>query len=106
MGLGDKDISFDIFLAAVSKIKSKGGAYQGTRDDNKIVLHGHTNENTTHTINADEKESFTIHVNQALADDKDCRHLLPIDPKSMGLFPNCRGCTLLIIRWNFLGQAD
>jgi plastin-1 len=49
-------------------------------NNTKIILHGH-NENTTHTINEDEKESFAIHINQQLS--------LDIDPKSMELFTRC-----------------
>eukprot|EP00842_Homolaphlyctis_polyrhiza_P006965 jgi/Hompol1/858/HPOL_001344-RA len=71
LNLADKEglVSFDSFLKAVSKIREEKGAVSG-RDDKKIVLHGHQ-ENTTHTINVDEKESFTVHINQQLAEDKD-----------------------------------
>ena len=54
------------------------------------MLGGH-GENTTHTINTDEKESFVTHINQALARDKDIGSRLPIDPKSMSLFQETKG---------------
>lgn len=91
MGLADKDISFEAVLNAVSRVKMASGSFQGAKDSNKIVLHGHSNEHTTHSINVDEMESFTLHLNQALANDKDVKSRLPIDPKSMNLFPECRG---------------
>lgn len=95
-GLTDKDVSFENFLKAVSSIRLEKNGYQGERDASKIVLHGHSNENTTHTINVDEKESFTMHLNQALGHDKDVASRLPIDPKSMGLFSECRGIYFVI----------
>ena len=52
-------------------------------------------ENTTHTINVDEKESFTVHINQQLSEDKDVKHRLPIDPNSMQLFTETRDGLIL-----------
>jgi plastin-1 len=84
-------ISFEGFLLAVSSVKQEGGVAAGqTKSDKKIVLHGHM-ENTTHTINEDEKESFTVHINQALGSDPHLAGVLPIDPKSMDIFKECRG---------------
>ncbi|KAJ3310894.1 hypothetical protein HDV04_004589 [Boothiomyces sp. JEL0838] len=83
-------VTFEGFLTAVSDVrKEKGAPYVGQRDDKKIVLHGHM-ENTTHTINEDEKESFTIHINQQLGSDKLLSSRLPIDPKSMQIFSECK----------------
>ncbi|KAJ3322052.1 hypothetical protein HDV06_003653 [Boothiomyces sp. JEL0866] len=88
-------VSFEGFLTAVSGVrKEKGASYVGQRDDKKIVLHGHM-ENTTHTINEDEKESFTIHINQQLGSDKLLASRLPIDPKSMQIFSECKDGLLL-----------
>ncbi|KAK6092451.1 fimbrin [Batrachochytrium dendrobatidis] len=95
LSLTDKDglVSFDGFLKAVSKVREeKGGTTE--RDDKKIVLHGHM-ENTTHTINVDEKESFTVHINQQLANDKDVKSRLPIDPRSMQVFSECKDGLIL-----------
>ena len=86
-------LDFDTFLKAVSQVRKEKGATT-LRDDKKIVLHGHL-ENTTHTINVDEKESFTIHINQQLGNDKDIKHRLPIDPASMQLFTECKDGLIL-----------
>lgn len=83
-------VSFESFLQAVSKLKLEKGSTYMQKDDKKIVLHGHM-ENTTHTINVDEKESFVAHINQALAGDKHIGARLPIDPCSMMIFPECKG---------------
>ncbi len=48
-------------------------------------------ENTTHTINEDEKESFVEHINAALSKDKDVKARLPIDKASMQVFSECKG---------------
>nr|KAJ3417719.1 hypothetical protein HK105_000886 [Polyrhizophydium stewartii] len=95
LNLNDKDglVSFESFLKAVSKIREEKGVTVG-RDDKKIVLHGH-NENTTHTINEDEKESFTVHINQQLGGDKDLKARLPIDPRSMQIFAECKDGLIL-----------
>ncbi|KAJ3271990.1 hypothetical protein HDV01_006030 [Terramyces sp. JEL0728] len=88
-------VTFEGFLTAVSDVrKEKGASHVGHRDDKKIVLHGHM-ENTTHTINEDEKESFTIHINQQLGSDKLLASRLPIDPKSMQIFSECKDGLLL-----------
>jgi plastin-1 len=69
-------------------------SYTGTKDSSKIVLHGSAGENTTHTINVDEKESFTVHINQQLGDDKHLASRLPIDPQSMNVFSEAKGLAL------------
>jgi plastin-1 len=73
-------------------LREEKGAKKAT--DDKIVLHGHM-ENTLHTINEDEKESFVVHVNQALGNDKDLKKRFPIDKSSMQLFTECRDGLLL-----------
>lgn len=83
-------VSFEGLLKAVSKVREDKGVGKQTGDKQKIVLHGH-GENTTHTINEDEKESFTQHINQALARDQHLKDRLPIDPSSMQIFSECRG---------------
>jgi plastin-1 len=57
-------------------LREEKGAKKATED--KIVLHGHM-ENTLHTINEDEKESFVIHINQALGNDKDLKKSAEMD---------------------------
>ncbi|KAI9000309.1 calponin homology domain-containing protein [Gaertneriomyces semiglobifer] len=78
-------VAFESFMKAISKVREEKGAPKQGEDKKKIVLHGHM-ENTTHTINEDEKESFTVHINQILEEDVHLKDRLPIDPKSMQLF--------------------
>ncbi|KAJ3354363.1 hypothetical protein HDU91_005784, partial [Kappamyces sp. JEL0680] len=77
---------------AVAKVRAEKGTptYTGVKDSTKIVLHGSAGENTTHTINVDEKESFTVHINQVLAGDKHLGTRIPIDPSTMQIFSECR----------------
>ncbi|KAJ3303995.1 hypothetical protein HDV03_003233 [Kappamyces sp. JEL0829] len=85
-------VTFDGFLTAVAKVRAEKGTptYTGVKDSTKIVLHGSAGENTTHTINVDEKESFTVHINQVLAGDKHLGTRIPIDPSTMQIFSECR----------------
>ncbi|KAI9352096.1 calponin homology domain-containing protein [Obelidium mucronatum] len=83
--VGSDGVTLEAFLAAVSELRRDKGI-SATANKGKIVLHGSTSENTTHTINEDEKQSFTEHINQVLANDKDIRHRLPIDPLTMQVF--------------------
>ncbi|KAJ3010493.1 hypothetical protein HKX48_007375 [Thoreauomyces humboldtii] len=98
LNLGDDQglISFEGFLQAVSKVREdKGGPKLASGgEQKKIVLHGH-GENTTHTINEDEKESFTMHINQALVGDLHLKDRLPIDPASMDIFTECKDGLIL-----------
>ncbi|KAJ3039251.1 hypothetical protein HDV00_012490 [Rhizophlyctis rosea] len=92
-------VTFEAFLKAVSKVREEKGVpkpkgQSDTGGPKKIVLHGHL-ENTTHTINEDEKESFTGHINWVLSGDKDVGHRLPIDEKSMQVFAECKDGLIL-----------
>ncbi|KAJ3396873.1 hypothetical protein HDU80_009818 [Chytriomyces hyalinus] len=78
-------VTLEAFLAAVSELRREKGM-SATANKNKIVLHGSTSENTTHTINEDEKQSFVEHINQVLGADKDIRHRFPIDLLTMQIF--------------------
>lgn len=83
------------FLTAVSKIKQdKGISATHGQGKEKITLHGHS-ENTMHTINEDEKESFVLHINQALEGDVHLGKRLPIDPFAMAIFYECKDGLLL-----------
>jgi len=96
LNLADSEgaVSFENFLAAVSRVREEKGAPKQSEDKKKIVLHGHM-ENTTHTINEDEKESFTQHINWVLTGDKHVGHRLPIDLKSMQIFTECKDGLIL-----------
>lgn len=58
------------------------------------------NQNTSHTINEDERTEFTHHINSQLAGDKDVGDKLPIPTHTMQLFDECRGVYLcMIVYW-------
>jgi plastin-1 len=79
----------------------------------KVTVKGTAGTNAQHTINEDERRSFTEHINavslrmicarttclailftilfQVLAGDKDVDHVLPIHTDTMQLFDECRG---------------
>ncbi|KAJ3390549.1 hypothetical protein HDU92_000388 [Lobulomyces angularis] len=86
-------VSFEGFLKAVTEVRVDKGVNKGG-DKTKITLHGHS-ENTTHTINEDEKESFVHHINAQLRDDKDIKHRFPIDHQTMQVFAECKDGLLL-----------
>ena len=89
-------VDFEDFLKAVSKLRSeKDIKPKAVADKTKIRLHG-ASENTTHTINEDEKESFVQHINAQLGNDKDIKHRLPIDSETMQVFAECKGRFILV----------
>ncbi|KAI9206278.1 calponin domain-containing protein [Polychytrium aggregatum] len=82
-------VSFEGLLTAVSSLRDARGVGAAHENKTKITLHGHS-ENTTHTINEDEKESFVNHINSQLSGDKDLKSRLPFDPKTMQIFGECK----------------
>lgn len=82
-------VSFESFLSAVSRLRQDKGVAVGA-NKGRIVLHGQTSENVTHTINEDEKQSFVEHINSILEHDKDIKHRFPIDIFSMQVFAECK----------------
>ncbi|KAJ3141985.1 hypothetical protein HK100_004466 [Physocladia obscura] len=87
-------VTLEAFLAAVSELRRDKGI-SATANKGKIVLHGSTSENTTHTINEDEKQSFVEHINQALASDRDLGARLPIDSTTMQIFAEVKDGLIL-----------
>ncbi|RXK40923.1 fimbrin [Tremella mesenterica] len=61
----------------------------------KISVKGTAGTNAQHTINEDERTSFTDHINGVLGGDLDIGHLLPIPTDTMQLFDECRDGLLL-----------
>lgn len=57
----------------------------------RIAVRGTAGTNSQHTINEDERRSFTDHINAVLAGDPDVGHLLPIPTDTMQLFDEVRG---------------
>lgn len=49
-----------------------------------------TSGNVTHTINEDERQAFTTHINAVLAGDTDIGHLLPFPTDTFEMFDQCR----------------
>ncbi|KAI9141258.1 calponin homology domain-containing protein [Paraphysoderma sedebokerense] len=60
----------------------------------KIIIKG-VNQNTTHTINEDEKEQFVEHINSTLKSDKQIGSRFPINVKTMQIFEECKDGLLL-----------
>ncbi|KAJ3123348.1 hypothetical protein HK101_006363, partial [Irineochytrium annulatum] len=86
-------VSFESFLQACSALRQEKGA--GVANRSKIVLHGQGGENTTHTINEDEKMSFVEHINFQLGGDKDLRAHMPIDVYTMEIFSKAKDGLIL-----------
>jgi len=61
----------------------------------KISVKGTVGTNSQHTINEDERTSFTDHINGVLSGDKDIGHLLPIPTDTMQLFDECKDGLIL-----------
>ncbi|WWD21610.1 hypothetical protein CI109_106096 [Kwoniella shandongensis] len=61
----------------------------------RISVKGTAGTNAQHTINEDERRSFTDHINGVLATDKDIGHILPIPTDTMQLFDEVRDGLIL-----------
>ncbi|WWC59627.1 uncharacterized protein I303_102186 [Kwoniella dejecticola CBS 10117] len=61
----------------------------------RISVKGTAGTNAQHTINEDERRSFTDHINGVLAGDKDIGHLLPIPTETMQLFDEVKDGLIL-----------
>lgn len=60
----------------------------------KVTVKG-SNANVSHTINEDEREQFTSHINGVLDGDPDIGSRLPIPTNNMQIFDECRDGLLL-----------
>lgn len=49
-----------------------------------------TSGNVTHTINEDERQAFTTHINAVLAGDADVGHMLPFPTDTFEMFDQCK----------------
>jgi plastin-1 len=61
----------------------------------RIAVKGTAGTGTKHTINEDERTSFTDHINGVLAGDPDVGHILPISTDTMQLFDEVRDGLIL-----------
>ncbi|XP_006637877.1 plastin-1 [Lepisosteus oculatus] len=116
MGAGDhnKDdrLSFEEFVSIYQELKSKEVRESFRKAINKkdgIRSFGGTSgissEGTQHSYSDEEKVAFVNWINKALADDPDCKHLLPMAPENESLFKSVRDGILLCKMINF-SQPD
>ncbi|KAJ2403263.1 fimbrin [Coemansia sp. RSA 2559] len=79
--------------------KPAARAFEGITSDRayerRTILQSRQNASSAHTINEDEREEFTNHINLALAGDKDIDYRLPIDPHTMQIFDETRDGLIL-----------
>ncbi|XP_068435955.1 plastin-1 [Clinocottus analis] len=108
----DEKISFDEFVSIYQELKSQelSESFRKTitRRDG-IRSFGGTSENssegTQHSYSDEETVAFVNWINKALAKDKDCQHLLPMNPDDGSLFTSVRDGILLCKMIN-LSQPD
>ncbi|XP_031704025.1 plastin-1-like [Anarrhichthys ocellatus] len=108
----DEKISFDEFVSIYQELKSKelSETFRKTvtrRDGIRSFggMSGNSSEGTQHSYSDEEKVAFVNWINKALAKDKDCQHLLPMNPDDESLFTSVRDGILLCKMIN-LSQPD
>lgn len=81
-------IEFDEFVQMASKIRSgsvqaaETGFSQVYQKQSKLFTISGADDSTQHSINEDELEQFSLHINQVLQDDRDLVGKLPLDTRS------------------------
>ncbi|KAJ1920911.1 fimbrin [Mycoemilia scoparia] len=94
-------LDFDEFVEAIALLREASGNAQKPKAqfegitsqrayEKRTLITSQQNISSAHTINEDEKEEFSNHINFALGGDNDIAHRLPINPKTMELFDECR----------------
>ncbi|XP_064194774.1 plastin-1 [Anguilla rostrata] len=108
----DERISFEEFVSIYQELKSKevreSFRKSITRRDGIRSFGGTSgisSEGTQHSYSDEEKVAFVNWINKALADDPDCKHLVPMDPENESLFKSVRDGILLCKMIN-LSQPD
>ncbi|XP_029973560.1 plastin-1 [Salarias fasciatus] len=108
----DEKISFEEFVSIYQELKSKefSETFRRTisrRDGIRSFggMSGISSEGTQHSYSDEEKVAFVNWINKALANDPDCRHLLPMNPDNDSLFTSVRDGILLCKMIN-LSQPD
>uniref|UniRef100_A0A8C1PAN0 Plastin 1 (I isoform) n=1 Tax=Cyprinus carpio TaxID=7962 RepID=A0A8C1PAN0_CYPCA len=108
----DEKISFEEFVAIYQELRSKEVRETfrkciSRRDG--IRSFGGTSrissEGTQHSYSDEEKVAFVNWINKALADDPDCKQLIPMDPETDSLFKSVKDGILLCKMIN-LSQPD
>ncbi len=78
-------------LARLASIHGRSLTHRISSNKGRIAVKGTAGTGTKHTINEDERTSFTDHINGVLAGDPDVGHILPISTDTMQLFDEVRG---------------
>ncbi|KAB5579785.1 hypothetical protein PHYPO_G00198970 [Pangasianodon hypophthalmus] len=98
----DEKISFEEFVAIYQDIRSKEvrETFRKTisRKDGICSFGGTSgisSEGTQHSYSDEEKVAFVNWINKALANDPDCQHIIPMDPKTDSLFKSVKDGILL-----------
>ncbi|XP_040055551.1 plastin-1 [Gasterosteus aculeatus] len=98
----DEKISFEEFVSIFQELKSKelSETFRKSvkrRDGIRSFggTSGNSSEGTQHSYSDEEKVAFVNWINKALAKDKDCQHLLPMNPDDESLFTSVRDGILL-----------
>ncbi|XP_016386667.1 plastin-1-like [Sinocyclocheilus rhinocerous] len=108
----DEKISFEEFVAIYQELRSKEVRETFRRSISRrdgIRSFGGTSrissEGTQHSYSDEEKVAFVNWINKTLADDPDCKHLIPMDPNTDSLFKSVKDGILLCKMIN-LSQSD
>uniref|UniRef100_A0AAR2ISG2 Plastin 1 n=1 Tax=Pygocentrus nattereri TaxID=42514 RepID=A0AAR2ISG2_PYGNA len=108
----DEKISFEEFVAIYQELRSKEvrETFRKTisrRDGIRSFggTSGISSEGTQHSYADEEKVAFVNWINKALANDPDCKHLIPMDPSDDSLFKSVKDGILLCKMIN-LSQPD
>uniref|UniRef100_A0A8C1UDH2 Plastin 1 (I isoform) n=1 Tax=Cyprinus carpio TaxID=7962 RepID=A0A8C1UDH2_CYPCA len=103
----DEKISFEEFVMRSKEVRETFRKCISRRDG--IRSFGGTSkissEGTQHSYSDEEKVAFVNWINKALADDPDCKHLIPMDPETDSLFKSVKDGILLCKMIN-LSQSD
>ncbi|XP_062849015.1 plastin-1 isoform X2 [Trichomycterus rosablanca] len=98
----DEKISFEEFVAIYQELRS-----QEVRETFRKTISrrdgihsfggtsGVSSEGTQHSYSDEEKVAFVNWINKALAEDPDCKHIIPMDPNTDNLFQSVKDGILL-----------
>ncbi|KAJ8270348.1 hypothetical protein GJAV_G00113370 [Gymnothorax javanicus] len=108
----DEKITFEEFVSIYQELKSKEVRETfrkciTRRDGIRSFggMSGISSEGTQHSYSDEEKVAFVNWINKALANDPDCKHLVPMDPENDSLFNSVKDGILLCKMIN-LSQPD
>ncbi|KAF9354139.1 hypothetical protein BGX34_011187 [Mortierella sp. NVP85] len=85
-------VEVDEFLEIIAKLRE--GSTAAPKSGGRILVQG-ANQNTTHSLNDDERSQFTAHINSVLAGDPHIGDRIPIPTHTMQVFDECRDGLLL-----------